>query len=842
VSPPGPVADQPLAGRRRIELGDGWELAGAAPDAHDSPSTIDGLDWRPARVPGTAAGALPEHAGDFDACDWWFRVRFAADPVRDGEEVVLGLEGLATIAEVHLNGEPVLAGESMFARHVVDVGAQLGDDNELAICCRALGPRMEGRRKPRARWRTRLVAANLRFYRTMLIGRAPGFAPGPAVVGPWGPVWLERRRGVLLEDVRLRSRAGGDAGVVSCTGALRAVGGAPLPPSLTLSLSRSDGGDRHEADLRVAPESAGRAVVGGQVVASEVELWWPHTHGHPALYDVEIATGDSGEVLHRSRLGFRTLEAPGDLAADGLALHINGEPVFARGAVWTPPSLRDLTAGAEPILRAVVEGGMNMIRVPGIGSYESDAFYACCDALGILVWQDFMFANLDYPEADPDFMDTIRAEARALLRRIGSRPSLAVLCGGSEVAQQVAMQGLDPALADGPLYGELLPAAIREAEVDAPYVPSAPWGGDLPFRTDRGVSNYYGVGAYRRPLSDARLAGVRFAAECLAFANVPDDAALEDVGAVGGAAWKAGVPRDMGAGWDFDDIRDHYLETLFGVDPVMLRSVDPERFLELSRAVSGEVMAETFGEWRRAGSPCGGGLVLWLKDVMPGAGWGLLDHRGRPKVAYRHLARALAPVAVWSTDEGLNGIAVHVANDRPGPLAARLRVALYRDFEQLVDEAVAELQVPGHATWEGNVETLLGRFVDVTWAYRFGPPAQDLVAVSLERGDELVSQVFRFPVGRPAAPQPLSRIGLHGTLARDGAQGARVLVGSGAFAYGVRVEVPGWVADDDAFGVEPGHQRVISLRPVGQPAWPPADGAALSALNVAGRVRIEVSD
>src|SRR6185437_12849898 len=182
-------------------------------------------------------------------------------------------------------------------------------------------------------------------------------------------------------------------------------------------------------------------------------------------------------------------------------------------------------------------------------------------------------------------------------------------------------------------------------------VPSTPWGGDLPFRPDRGVAHYYGVGAYRRPLEDARRAEVKFAAECLAFANLPDEP----------TEWKAGVPRDVGAGWDFEDVRDHYLRELFALDPVALRSTDPERYLELSRQVSGEVMAEVFGEWRRAGSTCHGGLVLWLPDVRPGAGWGVLDHRGSPKVAYHNLRRVLRPVAVWSTDEGLDGIVAHVA-------------------------------------------------------------------------------------------------------------------------------------------------------------------------------------
>ena len=161
--------------------------------------------------------------------------------------------------------------------------------------------------------------------------------------------------------------------------------------------------------------------------------------------------------------------------------------------------------------------------------------------------------------------------------------------------------------------------------------------------------------------------------------------------------WKAGVPRDAGTGWDFDDVRDHYLRELFGVDPGELRRYDHERYLELSRAVSGEVMAAVFGEWRRAGSPCGGGLVLWMRDLDAGrrlGRWSITP--ANPKWAYHHLRRALAPVAVWMTDEGLGGVAVHVANDRPEPLRAALRVALYTDFEQRVGEAEEELELAPH--------------------------------------------------------------------------------------------------------------------------------------------------
>ena len=95
--------------------------------------------------------------------------------------------------------------------------------------------------------------------------------------------------------------------------------------------------------------------------------------------------------------------------------------------------------------------------------------------------------------------------------------------------------------------------------------------------------------------------------------------------------------------------------------------------------MTGEVMADVFGEWRRPESGCGGGIVLWLRDVVPGAGWGLLDHEGRPKPAALALAPTLQPTAVWLVDEGLNGLDVHVAHDGAEPQPVTLTVGLLRE-------------------------------------------------------------------------------------------------------------------------------------------------------------------
>ncbi len=260
---------------------------------------------------------------------------------------------------------------------------------------------------------------------------------------------------------------------------------------------------------------------------------------------------------------------------------------------------------------------------------------------------------------------------------------------------------------------------VRARRPDVAYVPHTPWGGPLPFVVDHGVGHYYGVGAYRRPLEDARRADVRFATECLAFANVPVEETCRAV-----ADWKSRVPRDVGVDWDFEDVRDHYLALLHGVDPAALRASDPARYLALSREVTGEVMARTFAEWRRPGSRCGGALVWLLRDLLPGAGWGLIDAFGRPKPALALLSRALTPL--FFTDEGVNGLALHVVNEGAEAIRGVLEVELLRG-ELRVDGGTRALQIAPRGSQTSFVDEVIGHFVDASYAYRFGPRGHDQV-------------------------------------------------------------------------------------------------------------------
>ncbi len=822
------------------DLQTGWEVTSSAASCWKHPRDMVGAAWVDAAVPGTAASAVGfsmRNYRDFDEEDWFFRTHFTVDGSDCGSpsavpgqaaasELVLEFDGIATISQVFLNGELILESSSMWATHSVDVTERVLPSNELVIACRALNPRLAMPRPPRQRWRTRWVYdANVRWYRTMIFGRCPGHAPGPAPVGPWRPVRLVRKPRVGIAELRLAPRLDGDDGVVS--------------------VSAHVYGDVTDAEVTLADTTAKLAREGGwfrgEVRATEVAPWWPHTHGTPQLYDLTIKL-DGAPVASR-RVGFRTLDFAPDIHEDGLDLHVNGVGVFVRGALWTPVdaiSLAPTDAELAQALERARDAGMNMLRIPGTGAYESQRFFDLCDELGIMVWQDLMFACLDYPLSDADFHAEVEREARQVLASLSGRPSLAVICANDEVEQQPAMLGLDPALGRHEFWEATLPDLVARYGTDCAFLRSTPVGGDVPFQVNRGISHYFGVGGYFRPLSEVRNDGVRFAAECLTFAHVPDDVQLP----THHPDWKAGVMRDAGPafqlapGFDFDDVRDFCMAQLFDVDPVLLRRTDQDRYFELSRATSGEAMAETFGEWRRTGSSCNGAMMMWLKDMIPGAGFGVLDHQGQPKVSYHHLRRALAPVAVWTTDEHVSGIAIHVANDRGVPLRASLRVALYHELRNRVADAAEVVDVPSHSSIQRTVEGMLGRFVDSALAFGFGPPAHDAIVVALESiatPPELISQAVRFPAGRPITRDSAERSGVRVTATTQSDNDLTIAISCERLLYGVTLEIPGFELEDNAFSVEPGVTRTIR-------AWPRGDlscsGGSLRALNLSGVVVI----
>lgn len=805
-----------LPGENEEFLSEGWTLTLTEADAFETPSDIAAnLENFNVSVPGTVAHAL-EMAGKFDRFapaalndkDAWYRLTMISGT---RERATLRLDGLSTIAEIFLNGELIAASQSMFER--LEVPVSLTGADELSICFRATAPRLE-KTGPRARWRPQMMnTQGLRLIRTTALGYMPGWCPEIHAAGPWRPVSLIRQESLLCVARSSLDRTGtGTLGITLQTD--RAVGSARLHcAGFSTDLSRHENGE-----------------LSGTLRIPDVETWWPHTHGRPALHEVVLEL--DGKQHRLGHTGFRRIEIDHGEDGNDFGLKVNGEPIFCRGAVWTTADIVRLPGTRpdyEPWLRKAAEAGMNMIRIGGTMAYETPDFFALCDELGILIWQDAMLANFDYPAKDEGLREHIVTEISQFVEATALSPSLAVFCGGSEMYQQGAMLGLPEQIWKAQLTEELLPNLIVEKRPDVIYVANSPSGGALPFFPNARIGHYYGVGAYCRPLEDARRSNIRFAAECLAFANIPEQETLDrhlPKWAVHDPRWKARTPRDRGASWDFEDVRDHYLKLLYEVEPDVLRREDSDLYLNMSRAATAEVMETTFAEWRREASSCRGALVWTLQDLVPGAGWGIIDSTGRPKSVWHALKRAFRPIQVLLSDEGTNGLDIHLINETGGDFEVMLELTCLRDGTQPVVHAKRPLTLLQRQSRTIAATDLFGAFFDTTYAYRFGPPSHDVTVARLREvaTGHVVAEAFHFPLGRKKA--------LYAANLQLGASEEKgswwLEISTDRLAQSVHVTAEGYRAAENWFHLAPGESRKIAL--LSQTATPetPPSGEVLS--------------
>jgi beta-mannosidase len=254
--------------------------------------------------------------------------------------------------------------------------------------------------------------------------------------------------------------------------------------------------------------------------------------------------------------------------------------------------------------------------------------------------------------------------------------------------------------------------------------------------------------------------------------------------------------------------------------------------------VTGEVMASVLGEWRRMRSTCGGALLWFYRDLWPGAGLGLIDATGRPKPAYYFVQRALAPTSVWFTDEGLNGLHVHLAHETASVRSAELRISLHHDANRSVlATASVPLELAAYCSRELRVNAILPWFSDTTRAYRFGPPAHDLVVATLIADGRVLAEAMYFPLGLPTSRT--GDLGLRARAERNRGGHWQLHVTCQRLAYAVEID---YEPAENHLHLAPGSERAIALHPLPAAATAsapraPDDGNGVHAAAPAGTLR-----
>jgi beta-mannosidase len=401
------------------------------------------------------------------------------------------------------------------------------------------------------------------------------------------------------------------------------------------------------------------------------QLWWPAGHGRQHLYDLKLRFGAETRTL---RIGLRQVELVTDADETGhrFAFRVNGREIFMRGANWIPADALPARATPEAVrdlLTSTVEANMNMIRVWGGGQYEPDWFYEMCSELGLMVWQDFMFACNLYPAHDHDWLNSVRLEAQQQIRRLSSQPCMALWCGDNEVIGALSWFEESKANRDHyvAVYARLnaaLEEAIAEAQPDVAFWPSSPSVGRLNFgdgwhNDTSGDMHFWDVWHSSKDFEHYRSVQPRFCSE-FGFQSFPSNRLIESFT----------EEEDRNVSSTVMDVHQRNPGGNSRIVETLARYFRfPEKFEDmtwLSQVSQALAMKTAIEFWRSSKPRCMGTLYWQLNDTWPVASWASLEYGGGWKLT-QYLARKFnAPVLVTAQPDNQTGeIVLWAINDTP---------------------------------------------------------------------------------------------------------------------------------------------------------------------------------
>lgn len=409
----------------------------------------------------------------------------------------------------------------------------------------------------------------------------------------------------------------------------------------------------------------GTNLIRHKMVIYDPQLWWTHDLGRPYLYDaiLKLIIGDPKDRhfdIHTFKTGIRQIEldTSEDDHGERFAFKLNGREVFMKGANYIPQDLFDTRVNRSQrlaLLEDAREVHMNMLRVWGGGIYESDLFYELCDSLGILVWQDFMFACAMYP-GDPDYLNNVEQEAREQILRIGKHPCVALWCGNNENSEGWHRWGWQHGLSKkekkkvwssySDLFQTLLPELVAEL-ADEDYWETSPMlgRGDSEHQF-KGDAHYWGVWHDAEPFEIFGEKVPRFMSE-FGFQSFPDPRTLrvaveESEWDTSSAVMKVHEKHPRGF-----KLIEEYTSREYGAVS------DFNNYIFLSQLVQRDGIVRGIRAHRSAQPYCMGSLYWQLNDCWPVASWSSIDSEGRWKALHYALKDTFAPLSLWlELDEG----------------------------------------------------------------------------------------------------------------------------------------------------------------------------------------------
>lgn len=706
---------------------------------------FDTRDWIDITAPGDAHQALieagriedPFYDRNEDKCawmeerEWWYRLSFQSQeqPLRQGERFLLVFQGLDTFVIIWLNGEVLGRHANMFREAVFDVSQRLRLDgpNTLALCFHP--PLQQIEQAPFASWGRNPERVMMRKAQ---FGYGWDWGPRLPTIGIWRPVELRRQRYATIQGMHfstLEIDTNSKKALVAVeVDVERFAGDQALTLSIALLSPGTSAGTTAVAEQTLTLQETGSQLSAKVYLQIEnPQLWWTHDLGERALYTLRATLYQDGAQLEQQQqaVGIRTLELDqspdtGEPGTRFFRFVLNGEPIFVRGANWIPASsfVGALRAERyEMLLSAAQEAHMNMLRVWGGGIYEHDVFYELCDRLGILIWQDFMFACAMYPEDHPGFVDEVEAEARYQVRRLRNHPCLALWCGNNEnqwLYDRISWDKPDSRVPGSLYYDQLLPQIVRELDGKTPYWPGSPYGGNDYNSMEDGDLHNWQVWHGNLPRRFGEKPRVDQSPEGVSFLHYAEDMGrfISEFGMHASPLYKTlrrSIPADQlfyhspsldHHNKDYPKNKgDKLMVTVTGLPTTL------EEYIDYSMMTQAEGLKFGIEHYRRRKPHCSGTLIWQLNDCWPGFSWSIVDYYGFGKAGYYFTRRAYAPVLASFRARDDGGVELWLTNDTLGEVTDTLTIRFGTFANGTIWEESSQVRVMANGNqivWHGD--------------------------------------------------------------------------------------------------------------------------------------------
>ena len=806
----------------KISLDKGWEF-----------SQVGKGEWLPATVPGTVHqdlidndklinpffGMNEEKVQWVEKEDWQYRTTFTLTKEQLARQAaVLNFEGLDTYAEIYLNGSLLKRTDNMFVGYQIPVKDVLREgENRLQVYFHS--PIKIGL----PQWETdgfEYPADNDHSKtRVSIYSRKAPYSYGwdggirLATSGIWRPVTLELYDAASIEDYFVHQESvTKELAKVNNILEVKSVAQAPQQAEVVLAYSYKDGAKvTEQKNVTLQP---GCNKVSMPIEIANPHLWMPNGWGEAALYDFEMTVKVDGKTVasEKKRVGLRTIKVVMEDDKDGKSFYfmVNGEPVFAKGSNLIPDDalLPNVTKERYyQLVKDAKDANHNMIRVWGGVIYEDDRFYDAADEMGILIWQDFIFACTTYP-SDPTFLRRVAEEAEYNIKRLRSHACLAKWCGNNEIYEGMRYWGWDkkytnPAIWEemkegyNKLFHQLLPSIVKEFDADRFYMHGSPfeanWG--RPHSWKIADSHNWGTWYGQKPFESLDTELPRFMSE-YGFQAFPEMKTIATFA----------EPKDYALE---SDVMNAHQKASIGnalIKKTMALYYDvPEDFEEL---VYKGLVLQGFGirhgiEAHRRNRPyCMGSLYWQLNDSWPVVSWSSIDYYGNWKAMHYQSQRAFAPVLLNAFKEGDDLCIYTLSDELKEHKNATLQLKVMDFNGKILSKKVVKGEVPANASAVFHQEAYAGLATN---------PTNTLLLMTLkdQKGKVLSEEIYYFNYPKDQE-LPVAKIS-YKVKQMDGK--CEVTLSAKQLARDIFIEIPyqGARFTDNFFDLLPGQTKKIVI-------------------------------